>query len=64
MDSTIMKKLEHEFNQKLAETLNTDDKKAKLPKQFNSLKYLINEFDSNKEDHRTKKVLSMISAYN
>ena len=64
MDSTIMKKLEHEFNQKLAETLNTDDKKAKLPKLVNSLKYLINEFDSNKEDHRTKKVLSMISAYN
>ena len=64
LDSSSMKRLEHDFKRKLAETLNTDEKKAKLPKLLSSLSYLIAEFDGKKEDKRTQKVLSLIAGFN
>jgi hypothetical protein len=64
LDSSSMKRLEHDFKRKMAETLNTDEKRAKLPKLLSSLNYLIAEFDGKKEDKRTQKVLSLIAGFN
>jgi len=64
LESSSMKRLEHDFKRKMAETLNTDEKRAKLPKLLSSLNYLIAEFDGKKEDRRTQKVLSLIAGFN
>ena len=62
LESSQMKKLEKEFQQKVKEILNTEELQAKLPKLQNSLKYLITEFDMKKEDSRTERVLQLLKA--